>query len=102
MNTPMKSTIDPAGRIVVPKPIREAAGLAPGTPLEIRLVQGHVEIEPSAAPVKLERRGKLLVAVPQDRRPPLTAAVVESVTGRLRRERGEFGQHGRGKGSDPS
>jgi AbrB family looped-hinge helix DNA binding protein len=98
----MKSTIDPAGRIVVPKPIREAAGLTPGTPLSIRLVQGHVEIEPLAAPVKLERRGHLLVAVPRDRRPPLTVAAVESVTGRLRRERGESERRGRGKDPDPS
>ena len=30
----MKATIDAAGRIVVPKPLRQALGLKPGQPLE--------------------------------------------------------------------
>src|SRR3989304_3100937 len=75
----MKSTIDRAGRIVVPKSIRDAARLTPGTPLDIRVVGGHLEIEPVPVPVKLERRGKLLVAVPQTKQPPLTASEVGAV-----------------------
>lgn len=84
----MKTTIDHSGRIVVPKAIREAAGLPPGTLLEIRIVGCHLEIEPAPVPVKLEHRGKLLVAVPQRPQPLLTAEEVEAVTTKLREERG--------------
>jgi len=38
--------------------------------------------------LKLEHRGKLLVAVPQRPQPPLTAEEVEAVATRLREERG--------------
>lgn len=95
----MKSTIDPAGRVVVPKALREAAGLAPGTPLEIRIVGGHLEISPAPVPVKLERHGRLLVAVPQRQQPPLTAADVEAVAEALREQRGQTKRRGRGRGS---
>lgn len=95
----MKYTIDRAGRIVVPKALREAVGLAPGTPLEIRVVGGRLEIAPAPVPVKLERRGKLLVAVPQRQQPPLTAAAVDAMIDALRQERGQAKRHGRGKSS---
>lgn len=40
----MEVTIDRAGRIVVPKPLRDLLGLSPGTPLEIEAVEGHLEL----------------------------------------------------------
>jgi AbrB family looped-hinge helix DNA binding protein len=40
----MRVTIDRAGRLVVPKPLREALGVTPDTPLEIELVEDHIEI----------------------------------------------------------
>lgn len=40
----MQVTIDRAGRIVVPKPMREALGLSPDTPLEIDVIDGHLEV----------------------------------------------------------
>jgi len=98
----MKSTIDRAGRIVVPKSIRDAARLTPGTPLDIRVIGGHLEIEPVPVPVKLERRGKLLVAVPQTKQPPLTASEVEAVSAALREERGRPSRRGRSSGSRAS
>ena len=88
INYTMKATIDRSGRIVVPKHIREAEGLTPGTILEIRVVGNHLEIEPAPVPVKLEQRGKLLVAVPQRPQPLLTAVEVEAVSAGLREERG--------------
>jgi AbrB family looped-hinge helix DNA binding protein len=42
----MRTTIDNAGRIVIPKRIRNEAGLAPGTEVEVELYDGRVEIEP--------------------------------------------------------
>lgn len=83
----MKTTIDTAGRMVIPKEIRREAGLQPGTPLEVRWREGRIEIEPAPLPVKLIRKGRLLVAVPQKTVRPLTAETVERTRGTLRRER---------------
>jgi AbrB family looped-hinge helix DNA binding protein len=58
----MKSTIDRAGRVVIPKPIREAAGFKPGSPLKIEYRDGKVEIERKSPPVRLVRKGGVLVA----------------------------------------
>jgi AbrB family looped-hinge helix DNA binding protein len=89
----MKTTIDNAGRIVVPKAIREGAGLVSGADLEIRLVNGRIEIEPAPTPVRLVRRGRFLVAVPRDRRPlrPLTIEEVNRTQDELREKRGRAG-----------
>ena len=40
----MRTTIDSAGRLVVPKAIREELGFAPGTELELQAVNGRLEI----------------------------------------------------------
>ena len=80
----MRSTIDRAGRIVVPKAIREAAGLRPGTEVQFRVQGGHVEIEPVPLPVTLKRRGSLVVAVPQTNQPAMRAADVDQTIAELR------------------
>ena len=81
----MKTVIDSAGRIVVPKPLRLALGLRPGQPLEIRAGDGRLEIEVAATPMRLKRRGKGLVAVPEAPVPPLTAEQVRETLERVRR-----------------
>jgi AbrB family looped-hinge helix DNA binding protein len=60
----MRSTIDKAGRVVIPAAIRERAGLTPGTPLEIVCDETGIRIERVAAAPKLVRIGKRLVARP--------------------------------------
>ena len=55
--------MDRAGRIVVPKLLRQALGLKPGQPLEIRAGDGRLEIEIASTPMQLKKRGKGLVAV---------------------------------------
>jgi AbrB family looped-hinge helix DNA binding protein len=84
----MKTTIDAAGRLVIPKEIRRQAGLQPGMPLEVRWQNGRIEIEPAALPVTLVREGRLLVAAPQGEVGELTAAAVEDTRRTLARERG--------------
>jgi AbrB family looped-hinge helix DNA binding protein len=81
----MKTTIDAAGRIVVPKPLRQALGLKPGQALEIRAGDGRLEIEIAATPMQLKKRGKGLVAVPDAALPPLTAELVRETLERIRR-----------------
>ncbi|MBI1873593.1 MAG: AbrB/MazE/SpoVT family DNA-binding domain-containing protein [Acidobacteria bacterium] len=70
-------TMDAAGRLVIPREIRREAALEPGTPLEIRWRDGVIEIEPQPLAVTLERRGRLLVAKPVSKVPPLKASTVE-------------------------
>ena len=41
----MKTTIDAAGRIVVPKALRQELGLKPGQLLEMRTGDGKLEVE---------------------------------------------------------
>jgi AbrB family looped-hinge helix DNA binding protein len=81
----MKATIDAAGRIVVPKALRQALGLRPGQPLEIRAGDGRLEIEIAPTVMALRKRGRGPVAVPQDALPPLTAEEVRATLERVRR-----------------
>jgi AbrB family looped-hinge helix DNA binding protein len=59
----MTITIDAAGRVVVPKTIRDQAGLRPNVPLEIRVRDGRIEIEPAPRQVTRVKKGRVAVAV---------------------------------------
>lgn len=73
----MVTTMDAAGRLVIPSEIRREASLEPGVPLEVRWRDGVIEIEPQPLPVRLERKGRLLVAVPAGKPGRLKTATVE-------------------------
>jgi AbrB family looped-hinge helix DNA binding protein len=79
--------MDSAGRLVIPKEVRQQAQIKPGTPLEVRLREGHIEIEPAPLDIAIRRRGRLLVAVPHEAVPPLKSETVEETRRRVRRER---------------
>ena len=81
----MRVAIDRAGRIVVPKSLRQALGLRPGQPLEIRAGDGRLVIEIAATPMRLKKRGKGPVAVPNTNLPPLTAEQVRETLEQVRR-----------------
>ena len=74
----MPTTMDRAGRLVIPKEVRREARLAAGTPLDVRWRDGRIEIEPAPAAVRLQRCGRLLVAVPRQATPKLTTETVEA------------------------
>lgn len=77
----MRTTIDKAGRVVIPAAIRERARLRPGTELEINVDDTGVRLEPVATPPRLVKVGRRLVAKPTaaaDTRPDLdVAALIE-------------------------
>ena len=60
----MRTTIDKAGRVVIPAPIRQRSGLTPGAELEIVEDETGIRLERVAAPPRLVRVGKRLVARP--------------------------------------
>ena len=60
----MRTTIDKAGRVVIPASIRDRAGLTPGTALEISIDEFGVRLEPVAPAPRLVRVGRRLVARP--------------------------------------
>lgn len=62
----MRATIDGAGRVVIPKQLRQAAALEPGQELEITEHDGRIEIEPVSVPVRLVERDGFLAAEVED------------------------------------
>ena len=81
----MKATLDAAGRIVVPKALRQTLGLKPGQALDIRAGDGRLEIEIAATPMQLKKCGKGVVAVPDTKLPALGAEQVRDTLERVRR-----------------
>ncbi len=81
----MRTTIDKAGRIVVPKAMRDELGLNGGSEVEIVLVDGRIEIEPVASHIRLERKRGRLVAASDREMPVLTADQVRALLEKLRR-----------------
>jgi AbrB family looped-hinge helix DNA binding protein len=79
--------MDAAGRLVIPSEIRREAAIEPGTPLDVRWRDGVIEIEPQPLKVKLERKGRLLVATPAGRVPRLRTAAVERTRRQIARRR---------------
>jgi len=83
----MVTTMDSAGRLVIPREIRREAGLEPDTPLDVRWRDGVIEIEPQPLAVKLEKRGRLTVALPRGKANHLTGDAVEKTRRAVRRAR---------------
>ena len=81
----MKTTIDSAGRDVIPKALRDRLGLAPGEMLELSEREGKIEIEPAPTPMALAKTKHGAVAVPESKLPPLTDELVRATLERTRR-----------------
>jgi AbrB family looped-hinge helix DNA binding protein len=79
----MKATIDAAGRLVVPKALRDELGFAPGTELELAAVNGALEVRaPSRVRIEDGPHGLHFVADDAD---PLTTELVRELIERGRR-----------------
>jgi AbrB family looped-hinge helix DNA binding protein len=79
----MRGTIDAAGRLVVPKPLREELGFAPGTELEFTAVDGRLEVAiPSRVRVEEGPHGVRFAAETSER---LSAEQVRAMMERGRR-----------------
>jgi AbrB family looped-hinge helix DNA binding protein len=79
----VRATIDPAGRLVVPKPLRDQLGFATGIELEVTAVDGHLEVAiPSRVRVDDGPDGLRFVTDTEER---LDAAAVRELMERGRR-----------------
>lgn len=81
----MRTTIDSAGRLVVPKALRDELRLEGGTLVEITLREGKIELQPVATPMRLVRRSGRLVATTDEPLPRLDADDVRLVVESQRR-----------------
>jgi AbrB family looped-hinge helix DNA binding protein len=81
----MRSAIDSAGRVVIPKPLRDRLGLERGKVVEIRERDGRIEIEPACVPMSLALRAGGRVAVPEENLPRLTDELVRATIEGTRR-----------------
>ena len=59
----MRTAIDGAGRVVVPKALRDALGLTAGQVLEIAERDGRLEIVPAPTPMRLVDEGDGVAAI---------------------------------------
>lgn len=79
----MRTTIDAAGRLVVPKALREELGFSPGMELELDAVDGRLEVAaPARVRVEDGPHGVRFAAEPTD---TLTAEHVRELMERGRR-----------------
>lgn len=85
MSTTHSLTIDRAGRVVVPKPLRDELGLESGQRLIARVTDGRLEIEPVPLDVRLVERDGLLVIEAIEQQPPLDRDTVREVIEAIRR-----------------
>jgi AbrB family looped-hinge helix DNA binding protein len=68
----MTVTIDRSGRLVVPKAIRDEAGIRPGDPLRIRVRDGRIELDPGTAKYRTVVRHGIKVAEAIDPMEPMS------------------------------
>lgn len=87
----MKATIDAAGRVVIPKALRERAGLLAGTEVDFRFVDGAVEISVASDHAEWEHVGR--VRYPVVPGPGLTTSEIADLVGEGRHDRLEALDH---------
>jgi AbrB family looped-hinge helix DNA binding protein len=89
MDDTTTTTIDSAGRIVIPKGIREKAGLYAGARVTIQFDDEGIHLSPVGTPLQLVKRGRLLVVVSADESPAVNDATVAALREEIAAERSE-------------
>jgi AbrB family looped-hinge helix DNA binding protein len=79
-------TVDKAGRVVLPKPVRDELQLQAGDFLELEISGQEITLRPVRAKMRLHREDGMWVFTSDE---PLPANLVEETTERVRREREE-------------
>ena len=72
--------IDKAGRVLLPKPLRERFNLLPGDKLRLSVEGNEIKLEPAESGGSLVRKGSALVFTGEFVE-PLTTATVEKLIG---------------------
>jgi AbrB family looped-hinge helix DNA binding protein len=85
----MKSTIDSAGRIVIPKALRERAGLTAGSRVDFRFHDGSIEISPAHVEGGWETRHGINFPVPPADAPDLTVDEIRDAIEAAREHRSD-------------
>lgn len=85
----MRTTIDKAGRVVVPKKIRDAMGLTAGTPIDIIYEDGRIVIEYEAPEYEVRRKNGIKVLHSEHARQPLTDEMIRETLEAVRDERAQ-------------
>jgi AbrB family looped-hinge helix DNA binding protein len=81
----MRTTIDSAGRVVIPKPVRDQAGLEAGTEVEVEFRDGQIVLEPTTVSMRVVKRAPGAIIEAEGEMPTLTSADVRAVLERVRR-----------------
>ncbi len=79
-----KLTLDKAGRVVIPKPIRDEMGLGPGAALKIEKKNDKIVLSPIYAEPRYYKKHGILV---RETGTPITVEMVNSVIEAMRDER---------------
>ena len=77
-------TLDKAGRLVLPKPVREELQLAPGDSLELESSEDAIVLRPARGKARMYKKQGIWVF---DSGKPLSAKTVESTISKVRAER---------------
>lgn len=81
----METTIDRAGRVVVPKALRQSLGLAPGTKIRIEQKDNSLVITHARGEGEWEVEGGRLVLSAPEGTAPLSAETVRNLVEKSRR-----------------
>lgn len=81
----MRTTIDGAGRVVIPKALRDEAGLAAGVEVDVQVRDGRIELEPAIVAMRIVKRGQRTALEAEGEMPMLTSADVRTVLEHVRR-----------------
>ncbi len=77
-------TIDKAGRVVLPKPVRDALQISPGDSLELESSEDHIVLRPAPSKGRMYKKQGVWVF---DSGVPLSAEVINKTIRRVRAER---------------